>query len=82
MSYNLFLLKYQRAFGFDLVCFDRLTVDYHKKLTQIVAKLNLTEPENGFSFLESNLHQKYTSDGEEIPINVLEMYHTLRTIAD
>lgn len=82
MSYNRLLLEYQRKFNFDLLSFDLPTDQYHKKLSRIVEKLNLTEPERGFSFFESKLrkNQAKISDAD-LPEPVLIMYRKLQEIA-
>ncbi len=79
--YNRKLLRYQRQFGFDLVCFDWPDDRYHGKLAHIARSLNLIEPRHGFSFFESNLRKNSTPCDADLPEQVKDVYGSLEVMA-
>ena len=73
-KYNSLLLKYQRKFGFDLVCFDWPTDHYHRKLGEITLKLNLPQTQQKFSFFDPNLRNNSLSDSKDLPYSVRSLF--------
>ncbi len=81
VHYNRRLLEYHERFGFDLVCFDWPVERYRRALTNMARRLNLAEPEAGFSFFEATLRENESPRREALPEPVAEIYSALEEIA-
>ena len=81
--YNRRLLDTQRRFGFPLLCFDWSPERYQQQLYKVVAQLELTVPESGFSFFESALRHNWERESNERPLppSVDTLYRTLYELA-
>ena len=81
-AYNRLLLRYQRCFGFPILCFDWPPARYHQCLRKITPRLGLTIPETGLTFFETALRRNLaTLDDRNLPPSVAALHRALHEVA-
>ncbi|HRY14456.1 MAG TPA: glycosyltransferase, partial [Candidatus Competibacteraceae bacterium] len=81
-AYNRLLLRYQRRFGFPILCFDWPPARYQQCLRKITPRLGLTIPETGLTFFETALRRNLaTQDDRNLPPSVAALHRALHEAA-